>query len=412
MSTAKHTDKQLYTHSAAMEPLMPVASRDKLADMTCEILRRAGALSAQIPSPVVRTRAASLVREMNSYYSNLIEGHKTLPREIESALRQDYSKDPERRANQHLNRAHIEVEQLMIGRLQGDLHLSIHSPEFLCWLHREFYQRLPEELHWSSDRSGKKYRIEPGALRTFEVDVGAHQPPHHQALPQILARFEEAYASKAILATDQLVALAAAHHRLTWIHPFGDGNGRITRLHSHAWLMRAGVDALGLWTLSRGLARQHKAYYEGLSAADQRRWNDLDGRGNLSDRALGGFCLFVLQVMLDQIEFMAGMFQFENLARRIDHHLQFELVKLAARDRERLSRLLRAALLEGEIERGRVGEIVGLRGSSARQIIRLALGEGLLDSPSEKGPMSLVFSSRTLESYFPRLYQDVPVEVA
>jgi hypothetical protein len=160
------------------------------------------------------------------------------------------------------------------------------------------------------------------------------------------------------------------------------------------------------------LARQRKAYYEGLSAADQRRWNDLDGRGNLSDRALAGFCLFILQVMLDQIEFMIGMLQFENLARRIDHHLQFELVKLAARDRERLSRLLRAALLEGEIERGRVGQIVGLRHSSARQIIRLALDEGLLDSPSEKGPLSLVFSSATLESYFPKLYQDVPAEAA
>ena len=69
-------------------------------------------------------------------------------------------------------------------------------------------------------------------------------------------------------------------------------------------------------------------------------------------------------------------------------------------------------MLEGEIERGRVGEIVGLRGSSARQIIRLALGEGLLDSPSEKGPLSLVFASGTLESYFPKLYQDLPVEAA
>jgi Fic family protein len=393
-----------------MEPLMPVASREKLADLTCEILRKAGSLSAQIPSQVVRTRAASLVREMNSYYSNLIEGHKTLPRDIERAMRQNFSKNPEKRANQHLNRAHIEVEKLMLERLQGDLELSIHSADFLCWLHREFYQRLPEDLHWSSDRSGNKYKIEPGILRTFEVDIGSHQPPHHQALPQILARFGEAYASKAILATDQLVALAAAHHRLAWIHPFGDGNGRVARLYSHAWLVRVRVDGLGLWSLSRGLARQRKAYYEGLSAADQRRWNDLDGRGNLSDLGLGSFCLFILQTMLDQIEFMAGLFQFENLARRIDHYLQFEQIKLTARDRERLSRLLRAALLEGEIERGRVGKIVGLSGTSARQIIRLALNEGLLDSASEKGPLSLVFSSKTLESYFPKLYQDLPVE--
>jgi Fic family protein len=357
----------------------------------------------------VRDRAAHLVREMNSYYSNLIEGHKTLPREIERALRQDYSEDPQQRSRQHLGRAHVELEQLMVERLRGEPDLSPHSAEFLCWLHREFYQRLPEQLHWGSGRSGRKYKVEPGALRDFEVEVGAHQPPDHAALPRVLARFAEAYASASILATDQLVALAAAHHRLTWIHPFADGNGRVARLYSHAGLVRTGVDGLGLWTLSRGLARRRQEYYAHLSAADQKRWNDLDGRGNLSDRALGQFCVFMLQVMLDQIEFMTGLFQFENLSKRIDQYLRFELLKLRPRDRERLSRLLRAALVEGRIERGRVGQIVGLSASWARRIIRLALSEGLLDSPSEKGPLSLVFSSKTVESYFPNLYQDLPV---
>ena len=63
-------------HAAEMEPLLPTAQKDKLAELTCEVLLKAGALSSQIPSVHVRTRAASLVREMNSYYSNLIEGHQ------------------------------------------------------------------------------------------------------------------------------------------------------------------------------------------------------------------------------------------------------------------------------------------------------------------------------------------------
>jgi len=387
-----------------MEPLMPVSEKETLADLTCEIMRKAGSLSAQIPSPAVRTRAANLVREMNSYYSNLIEGHKTLPRDIEKALRQDFSENPEQRANQHLNRAHIEVEKRMLDRLQNEPELPIHSTEFICWLHGEFYRQLPDELHWSTDRSGRKYRIEPGVLRTFEVDVGRHRPPHHQALSQFMLRFQEFYASKEILATEQLVALAAAHHRLAWIHPFGDGNGRITRLFSHAWLVRAKVDSLGQWTLSRGLARDRQIYFDQLSAADQKRWNDLDGRGNLSDGALGRFCIFILQTMLDQIEFMTGLFQFDVLAKRIDSYLQIERVDLASKDRERLSRLLRAALFEGELERGRTGKILGMSDSGARIIVRLALDEELLDSPSERGPLSLVFSAKTLESYFPKLF--------
>jgi len=402
----------LYTEPAAMEPLLPESSRPMLGEMTCEVLRKAGQLSAQLPSPIVRQRVAGLVREMNSYYSNLIEGHNTLPRDIERALRQDYSSNPKERANQHLSRAHIEVETRMGERLQKEPELSIHSVEFLCWLHREFYSRLPEDLHLGKDRKGNTYRIEPGALRTFEVDVGRHQPPHFAALPQILARFGSFYQSDRILQTNQLVALAAAHHRLAWIHPFGDGNGRVTRLHSHAWLIRCKADALGLWTLSRGLARDRETYYRQLSDADSGRRNDVDGRGNLSDRALGEFCLFFLRTILDQIGFMGGLLELHNLSTRIERYLQFEALELDTKARDRLARLLKAALIEGEIERGRVGEIVGLRGTAARGIIALAMKGGLLDSRTERGPLSLVFSARTLESYFPKLYQPLAIEPA
>jgi len=399
---------QLDTQPAAMEPLLPESSRAELAELTCEILRKAGQLSGQVTTLIVRQRVGQLVREMNSYYSNLIEGHKTLPRDIERALRQDYSGNPTERANQHLNRAHIEVEERMIRRLENEPELSIHSMDFLSWLHSEFYGRLPKEMHFSTDRAGKPYRIEPGAMRQFEVEVGKHQPPHFGALGKFTNRFDQFYSR--ILATNQLVALGAAHHRLTWIHPFGDGNGRVARLYSHAWLVRAKIDSFGLWTLSRGLARQRKEYYQQLSNADNRRWNDYDGRGNLSDRALGEFTLFFLKVMLDQIDFMTDLLQLHNLSTRIERYLHFEALAIPAKLRDRVARLLKAALIDGKIERGKVASIVGLRGTAARQVIRLALAEGLLDSPTPKGPLSLVFSSKTLESYFPQLYQDLPVE--
>jgi len=108
--------------------------------------------------------------------------------------------------------------------------------------------------------------------------------------------------------------------------------------------------------------------------------------------------------MLDQIEFMSQLFQFDVLAKRIETYLQLERLDLRSKERQRLAKLLKAALLEGELERGRAGEILGMSESGARTIIRLALQEGLLDSPTEKGPLSLVFSSKTLESYFPKLY--------
>jgi Fic family protein len=398
----------LYTSPQAMEPLLPESSQAELAQLTCEILLHTGKLSGQVPSAITRHRITLLVRTMNSYYSNLIEGHKTLPRDIERAQRQDYSADPVKRENQLLTQAHIEVEEAMVERLRSEPALSIHSRDFLGWLQGEFYRRLPYELHFGKDHSGRPYRIEPGAVRSFEVDVGRHQPPHSEALPAFLARFEAFYGS-AVLPTHQLVAMAAAHHRLAWIHPFGDGNGRVARLYSHACLVRQKVDGLGLWTLSRGFARLRREYFERLHAADQKRRNDFDGRGNLSDRALGDFCLFFLRTTLDQIGFMAGLLELGGLCQRIERHLIFERLHLQSRIRERLVRLLKATVINGEVARGSVPDLIGARETVARETIRIALAEGLVDSPTPKGPLSIVFSAQTLDSYFPQLFQDLPI---
>lgn len=391
-----------------MEPLLPSVARHELAELTLEVIGRSQALVQTLPSPLVRQRIALLVHEMNSYYSNLIEGHRTFPRDIEKALRDDFSPHAEQRANQHLARAHIAVEQAMRKRLLEEPDLRIHSTGFIAWLHQTFYQQLPEELHHGQRRNGSRYRIEPGQLRSFEVGVGRHQPPHHAALPVFLERFEAFYGSDRILPTNQLLALAAAHHRLAWIHPFADGNGRVARLQSQAWLIRCQADGAGLWTLSRGLARQQAAYYEHLSAADQGRRNDLDGRGNLSDKGLADFCLFFLRCMRDQIDFMASLFELPTLAARLQTHLHLAHPDWSLREREHIGRILKAALIDGEIDRATATRAAGVSPATGTKLIRKALDAGLLTTPSPKGALSLVFDSNVLESYFPKLYQDLP----
>ena len=56
-----------------------------------------------------------------------------------------------------------------------------------------------------------------------------------------------------------VLALAAAHQRLRWIHPFIDGNGRVMRLHTHAILQALGYTR-GLWSPLRGFARSQDRY--------------------------------------------------------------------------------------------------------------------------------------------------------
>jgi len=102
----------------------------------------------------------------------------------------------------------------------------------------------------------------------------------------------------------------------------------------------------------RGLAKEKEEYYRRLSNADAPRWNDIDGRGNLSDRALAEFASFFLRVMLDQIGFMGDLLQLQTLGLRVKRYLELEALQIEGKAKARLARLLQAALAQGEIERG------------------------------------------------------------
>jgi Fic family protein len=128
-----------------------------------------------------------------------------------------------------------------------------------------------------------KNRVKPGALRSSVVSVRRHLAPAPDKLPDFLRRFADFYLPLIQPTPQGIVAAFAAHHRLAWIHPFLDDNGRVTRLFTQAWLHLAVASADGLWTLARGLARRQDHYKAALSNADERRLNDFDGRGYLSE---------------------------------------------------------------------------------------------------------------------------------
>ena len=124
--------------------------------------------------------------------------------------------------------------------------------------------------------------------------------------------FARRYELNQIGKAGRIIAIsAAAHHRLNYIHPFPDGNGRVSRLMSHAMAWSADVAAHGLWSISRGLARgleSRTEYKQMMDLADTPRQNDLDGRGNLSQRALIEFVTWFLRVAVDQVAFMSSLF--------------------------------------------------------------------------------------------------------
>ena len=384
-----------------MEPLVigeGSRHRGALTDLALELAQKSSGFRRSLPESLLAS-LADLVRAMNCYYSNLIEGHDTHPIEIERALRGDYSRDARKRDLQLEAKAHIVVQEWIDeGSLQG----RAITADAIREVHRRFCELLPEDLlRVENPATHEHMRVAPGELRNRDVMVGGHIAISSPAVPRFLARFEEAYSR--LGKTETILAAAAAHHRLTWIHPFLDGNGRVARLMSHATLLDT-LHTGAVWSIARGLARNVAAYKGHLAACDQTRRNDLDGRGNLSEEALAEFTRFFLTTCLDQITFMEGLMQPDTLRTRI---------LLWAEEQIRLGRLppksgaiLEAVLYRGELPRGDAAGTVGTGERQARRVVSGLTEQGVLVSESSRAPLRLAFPAALASRWMPGLFPE------
>jgi Fic family protein len=341
---------------------------------------------------------------MNCYYSNLIEGHDTRPRDIERALYDELEPEPERRNLQLEARAHIRVQAAVDQRYaRGELGEPAQGA-FVRWLHQEFYAGAPEEYLRIRTSQGQLL-MQPGSFRSSRREdnaVGRHVPPSSAVAPAFMDYFSQRFRLNGLGAAARVVAIAIAHHRFNYIHPFPDGNGRVSRLLSHAMALSSGIGAHGLWSISRGLARglQDRGEYKRMmDLADTPRQGDLDGRGNLSLKALEEFVVWFCEVALDQLRFMSGLFELEVLATRLHTYITRDLALS-----ESAAKLAQALLHRGELPRGEADIVTGLPERTARQVLSRLVDSGLVASSTPRGPVSLRFTSESAETLFPRLF--------
>lgn len=387
-----------YTYPSQFEPLIPTAGLESLYELTQSITASTLSLRSAVNSTTAQS-LAKLLRSMNSYYSNKIEGHSTHPVNIERGLQNDFSDKPNIAKLQRLAVAHIEAEEEIESWINKDKNFSPFSLENILKIHQSFYSRLP-----SADRTIEdNHIIHPGQLRNVDVTVGHHLAPKFNSIKDFLLSYEQAYIGMSSWDT-QLIKIACAHHRLAWIHPFIDGNGRVTRLISHAALFKDFT--AGLWSVCRGLARTTEEYYAQLANADQPRQGDLDGRGNLSEKGLINFCHYFLNVCLDQVTFMSKMLDINNMRKRISALLiyQSELDKKIRREAELPLHYL---FTSGQLSRSEFKQMTGLGDKVAQNLLSQLIKIGLVDSDSSLGPVRFGLPLDALRFYFPDLYPEV-----
>ncbi|CAG8863390.1 hypothetical protein PS627_00328 [Pseudomonas fluorescens] len=375
--------------------------------MVVQIIRLDAALYAKIPSPL-RVPTMNLLRVVNAYYSNKIEGNSAIPADILRA--EDAPQEIKGGKDLQEVKRHIEAQRRLtddpIGRVDVCTRAAISR------LHREFYVGVPEEmLDIQLNEKGDSVRMIPGEFREFGVRVGHHIPPTAEQMHTHLNDFERVYRLDWIHGLSRFLAAAASHHRLMWIHPFMDGNGRTGRLFTDQYLKAAGFGGYGLWSMSRGFARNVATYYEMLGAADHPRKGELDGRGELSDSGLLRWTTFFAETALDQVQYFNAQLEPERLGERIDVYFEMRSrralsdskgetlpeLRIEARD------VYKTLLYQGDQQRADIQARLGVGERTTRSLLSQMAKEGLITLDGRK-PVSLNLSRHSIEFLFPYLW--------
>ena len=400
-----------------MIAIRPFIELGEYEDKLLELYKADAALNEMIPDSI-RGSIEWLLRLVNCFYSNRIEGNSTHPKD----LLKTQEKNPQRNENTH-NKAIMELlahlEAQIKAKELGIDKTKVIKQEFIKELHRSFYAGLPSSLCVVKDITGQDVFdnnneliiVQAGEYRTYPVQVGHHIPPEHTELDSYMTWIENQFNLKKIHGVKKIIAAAALHHRLAWIHPFQDGNGRVIRLLTDCYMHCCGLNGYGLWSITRGFGRDTKAYYAALAQADKPRQGNFDGRGILSDAGLIYFTKYFIDTALDQVKYFSGLLEPRKLGIRVDYYFEMRakggipdslgnalpLLKITARD------IYRLLLEKGAMPRKEIYQYLGKGEQTLRPLFKQMQEEGLI-SAKPKRNVELKLSTHAVEFLFPRLW--------
>ena len=148
---------------------------------------------------------------------------------------------------------------------------------------REFHRILTDGINYAHN--------EPGRYRSHPVTAGNYNAPAHEEVPALMSSFAEWLNIGAGAALDPIIRAVAAHFLLISIHPFGDGNGRTSRGVESFLLYKAGVNAVGFYSLANYYYRNRSDY---VALLNHVRF--------VSDPDIAPFVEFALRGLVEELE--------------------------------------------------------------------------------------------------------------
>lgn len=403
-----------------MISITPYLKPDKLGeyqDKLVELYMADAALNQIIPDSI-RESTEWLLRQVNCFYSNKIEGNPTHPKEL-LKTQEGGNSDEERNYAGAILELLVHLEAQLKSKNSCTSLAEVCKQDFIKELHKSFYEDLPEEHlivkdiegRDAVDAKGKPILIQPGKYRSLSVKVGSHEPPDAKEITSYMSWLEQMFNPEIIHGTNRIIAAAGLHHRLAWIHPFQDGNGRVIRLLTDCYMRCAGFGGYGLWSITRGFGRDTKSYYAALAEADKPRQGDNDGRGILSDGGLLHFTKYFIDTALDQVSYFSDLLEPRKLGIRVDYYFEMRakgglpdengkglpLLKITARD------IYRLLLEKGAMSRSAICQHLDKGEQTLRPIIKQMDSEGLI-SAKPKRDIELKVSTNSVEFLFPQIW--------
>ena len=383
-------------------PSLENANTQALLKKADDLVIACASLSAGL-HPHILNEIKRITLLVNNYYSNLIESEGTHPVDIYKAMQKDFALQQPKNAKQYLALAYSEAQHFVFNA-------SVDFTELqnLLTIHKVFYSSgyLLDQQKIVNDSKGQSHNIKPGSFRETDVVVGHHLAPSIEQLLNLFDAFHQHYRfAENDLLHNKMIKVFAAHHRFMYIHPFLDGNGRVGRLMTDGMLNQLFENTYGLWSLSRGLARNSDRYKKWLARADQTRQGALDGRGKRTEKGLIEFISFMLDTAKDQVDYTQSILNLSQLHQHLKHYIQL------SQDQglfghivpKEMIKLIPTLLIDGEIPKANISEIMGCSERKARTLVKQLVKIGLLYDDSKFAPLRLRFPETSLPYIFPNI---------
>jgi Fic family protein len=243
-------------------------------------------------APWIFFQLKNIFHILESVGSARIEGNRTTISEyVERKIEND-----ERSSERFSEIANVEAAMDFIEESISE------GTEFTHHFIKQLHQLVVGELSDEGDRT-------PGAYRTWNVEISksAHTPPDHIQVQSYMDEFIEFINQDGADKYD-LLKTAIAHHRFTWIHPFGNGNGRVVRLLTYALMIKYGFNVKDgkIINPTAVFCNDRDKYYEHLSEADLG-----------TDESLLNWCDYVLSGILEEVTKVNKLLDFDFLYKKI-----------------------------------------------------------------------------------------------